>query len=73
MSTIRTTISLPDSLYRKALLEMPGKDFDSFSGYVAQLIREDVASRKPGAGEAHQIREVSPPYQVNKRKHNSRT
>jgi hypothetical protein len=50
MSTVRTTISVPESLYQKAISEMQDKDFDSFSGYVAQLIREDVAANniKPG-------------------------
>jgi len=42
MSAHRTSITLPESLYRAAEQRMADLHYDAFSKYVAQLIREDL-------------------------------
>jgi hypothetical protein len=39
---MRTTITLPDSLYQKALQRMAERDFIAFSDYLQHLVREDT-------------------------------
>jgi hypothetical protein len=39
---MRTTITLPDSLYLKALQRMAERDFIAFSDYLQHLVREDT-------------------------------
>lgn len=42
MRTIKTTISLPEAMYVKALRRADVQHFPTFSAYVQALIREDL-------------------------------
>lgn len=58
MSTIRTSISISERLYREAQAAADAENFRSFSDYIEHLIREDWKARTSSAGEA------APPYRV---------
>ena len=45
MSSKRTTITINEGLYRRAQKVMAAREFDDFSGFVQQLIREEWERR----------------------------
>ncbi len=58
MSSRRTNISIPSSLYEAAQGQIPLHYCDNFSDYVAALIRRDVQEHQGGT----MIQEVSAGY-----------
>ena len=55
MSTIRTSISISERLYREAQAAADAENFRSFSDYIEHLIREDWKARQG-------FTDQSPPY-----------
>lgn len=44
---MRTTVTFPDTLYRKAQIRMKERDFIAFADYLQHLIREDTKHLPP--------------------------
>jgi hypothetical protein len=64
LSTIRTTITLPDAIKKKAEAIMEARDFGDLSGFLQQLIREEYERRHGPITMADEIREDPPAYKT---------